>query len=117
MILSYRNLGRRIGHKKRDRTIGMSPILGERRPPPRQTGPVEEDKVRPLRLLSDRGRARWGNQGGFALGRRQGIQGILGVTEMVVAEAVAGRHPEEHQVETQGTPDSEQDSQWEPTDR
>ena len=95
----------------------MSPIPGERRLQPQRVGPVAEHKVHLLRLLSDRVRARWGNQGGFALGRRQGIRGILEVTEMVVAEAVVGRHPEEHQVETQGTQGSEQDSQWEPTDR
>ena len=95
----------------------MSPILGERRPPPRQVEPVGEDKVHPLRPLLDRDRVRWGSQGGFTLGRRQVIQGILEVTEMVVAEAVAGRRPEGHRVGTQETQDSEQDSQWEPTDR
>ena len=95
----------------------MSPILGERRLPPQRMGPVAERKVHLLRPLSDRVRARWGNQGGFALGRRQEIRRTLGVTEMVVAEAVVGRHPEEHQAETQRAQYQESDSQWEPMDR
>ena len=85
----------------------MSPIPGEWRLQPQRMGPVVERKVHLLHPLSDRVRARWGNQGGFALGRRQEIRRTLGVTEMVVAEAVVGRHPEEHQVETQGTQGSE----------
>ena len=117
MISFCRKLGQHIGHKSRSRTTGTSRTLGELRLQPQQVGAVAELRAHLLRLLSDQGRAHWGNQGGFALGRRQGVQMTLGETEMVVAEVAADRRPEEDRAETQETTDSEPDSQQELMDR
>ena len=111
MISFCQNLGQHIGHRSRSQTIGTSQTLGERRLQPQQVGPVAELRARLLRLLSDQGRARWDNQGGFVLGRRQGVRMILGETEMVVAEVAVDRRPEEDRAKTQETRDSEPDSQ------
>ena len=117
MISFCRKLGQHIDHKNRSRTTGTSRTLGELRPQPQQVEAVAELRARLLRLLSDQGLAHWDNQGGFALGRRQGVQMTLGETEVVVAAVAVDRRPEEDRAETQETTDSEPDSQQEPRDR